>query len=145
MPLLRAVLDANVLTSALIRPQGPPGQIMALLLKEQAFELIVSDAILAELRGCLTYPRVRKYLTATDAELDLWVTGLGVVADVVTGERVLSVVEADPDDDKYLAAAIEGRADYVVSGDKHLLDIRVYEEIRIIPPRLFLTLIRKGK
>ena len=145
MPLLRAVLDANVLTSALIRPQGPPGQIMALLLKEQAFELIVSDAILAELRRCLTYPRVRKYLTATDAELDLWVTGLGVVADVVTGERMLSVVEADPDDDKYLAAAIEGRADYVVSGDKHLLDIRAYEEIRIIPPRLFLTIMRKGK
>ena len=145
MPLLRAVLDANVLTSALIRPQGPPGQIMALLLKEQAFELIVSEAILAELRRCLTYPRVRKYLTATDAELDLWVTGLGVVADVVTGEKALRVVEADPDDDKYLAAAIEGRADYVVSGDKHLLDIRAYEEIRIIPPRSFLTLIRKGK
>jgi predicted nucleic acid-binding protein len=84
-------------------------------------------------------------LTATDAELDLWMAGLGVVANVVPSERALRVVEADPDDDKYLAAAVEGRADYVVSGDKHLLDIKAYEEIRIIPPRLFLTLIRKGK
>jgi putative PIN family toxin of toxin-antitoxin system len=144
MPGLRAVLDANVLTSALIRPQGPPGQLLTLLFEEQAFELIVSDAILAELRRCLKYPRVRKYLTATEVELDLWVTALGLVADVVTGERALHVVADDPDDDKYLVAALEGRADYVVSGDRHLLDLRTYEEIQIIPPRQFLTILRKG-
>ena len=141
--MLRAVLDANVLTSALIRPQGPPGQIVSLLLEQQGFELIVSEAILAEFRHCLAYPRVRKYLTATDEDLDLWVTALGLVADVVKGERLLNIVADDPDDNKYLVAAVEGRADYLVSGDNHLLDIREYEGIRIITPRKFLTILKR--
>lgn len=139
--MLRAILDANVLASALIRPQGPPGQIVSLLFEEQAFELIVSEALLAELRRCLAYPRVRKYLTATDEELDLWVNALGLLADVVKGEKSWNVVVDDPDDDKYLAAAVEGRADYLVSGDRHLIDIREYEEIRIVTPRKFLIIL----
>ena len=142
--MLRAVLDANVLASALIRPQGPPGQIVSLLFEEQAFDLIVSEAILAELRRCLAYPRVRKYLTATNEELDVWVTALGLVADIVKGEKLLNVVADDPGDDKYLAAAVNGNADYLVSGDRHLLDIREYEGIRIVTPRRFLTILSEG-
>jgi len=59
---LRVVLDANVLASALTRPQGPPGQIVTRLLGDQTFALIVSTPILEELRRCLSYPRVRKYV-----------------------------------------------------------------------------------
>jgi putative PIN family toxin of toxin-antitoxin system len=140
---LGAVLDANVLASALIRPQGPPGRIVARLLEEQDFTLVISDAILAELRRCLSYPRVRKYITATDDELDLWVTALGLVADVVEGKMVVSAVSDDPDDNKYLAAALEGRAEFVVSGDAHLLDLQEYEEIRSVTPRAFLDLLKK--
>jgi putative PIN family toxin of toxin-antitoxin system len=140
---LRAVLDANVLASALIRPQGPPGQIVARLLEDQGFTLVISDAIFAELRRCFSYPRVRKYITATDEELDLWVTALGLVADVVEGKVVVSAVSDDPDDNKYLAAALEGRAEFVVSGDAHLLDLHEYEGIRILTPRAFLDLLQR--
>jgi putative PIN family toxin of toxin-antitoxin system len=141
---LRAVLDANVLTSALIRPQGPPGQIVSSLLEEQAFELVVSTEILAELRRCLSYPRVRKHLTATDEELDLWVTALGLLADMVKGVVHIAEITADPDDDKYIAAALEGRAGFVVSGDRHLLELQEYEGVRIVTPRMFLSMLRKG-
>lgn len=141
--MLRAVLDANVLASALIRPQGPPGRIVARLLEDQDFILVISDAILAELRRCLSYPRVRKYITATNNELDLWVTALGLLADVVEGRIVVSAVSDDPDDNKYLAAALEGRAEIVVSGDTHLLDLHEYEGIRIITPRAFLDLLKR--
>jgi predicted nucleic acid-binding protein len=48
------------------------------------------------------------------------VTALDLVTDAVTGERPGDVVADDANDDKYLAAAVEGRADYLVSGDKHL-------------------------
>jgi putative PIN family toxin of toxin-antitoxin system len=140
---LRAVLDANVLASALIRPQGPPGQLIARLLEDEDFTLVISDSIFAELRRCLSYPRVRKYITATDEELDLWVTALGLVADIVEGKVVVSAVSDDPDDNKYLAAALEGRAEFVVSGDAHLLDLHEYEGIRILTPRAFLDLLKR--
>jgi uncharacterized protein len=50
-------------------------------------------------------------------------------------------VAADPDDNKYLAAAVEGLADLVVSGDDHLLALKAYEGIRIVSAREFLTLL----
>jgi len=140
---LRAVLDANVLASALIRPQGPPGQIVTRFLEDHAFVLVVSAPILEELRRCLSYPRVRKYMTVTDEELDLWVTALGLIADSVEGAASLSAVVADPDDNKYLVAALEGRADFVVSGDRHLLDLGEYEGVRIITPRAFLPMLQQ--
>jgi predicted nucleic acid-binding protein len=50
---LRAVLDANIIISALIQPKGASGQILTRLLEASAFELIVSPAILTELRRSL--------------------------------------------------------------------------------------------
>ncbi len=142
--MLRAVLDANVLASALIRPQGPPGQIVTRLLTQQAFELVISEAILAELRRCLSYPRVRRYIAGTDEELEAWVVALGLIADCVEGKMYVSVVDADPDDNKYLAAALEGRADYVVSGDSHLRALKEYEGVRILTPRAFLKFLESS-
>jgi len=139
---VRAVLDANVVVSGLIRPQGPPGQILVRLLRDAAFELVASPAILGELRRSLRYPRVRKYLRLPQEELDLWVDALGAIAVVVEGEvsrRV--VVIADPADDIYIAAAAEGLADYIVSGDGHLLELVEHEGIQIVTPRAFLSLI----
>jgi putative PIN family toxin of toxin-antitoxin system len=82
---LRAVLDANVLISALIRPAGPPGRIVVRLLRDRAFELVASPATLDELRRSLRYPKVRKYLDLSVAEIDLWVVALRAVAVIVEG------------------------------------------------------------
>ena len=48
------------------------------------------------------------------------------------------MVFADPDDDKYLAPALEGRAEFIISGDLHLLELRVYQGIEIIKPADYL-------
>jgi hypothetical protein len=135
---VRAVLDANVVVSALIRPQGPPGQILLHLLRDGAFEPVASPAILEELRRSLRYPKVRKYLALPAEELDLWVDGLRAIAVMVEGRVSRHVVEADPSDDIYIAAASEGLADFIVSGDRHLLDLVAHEGIRIVTPREFL-------
>jgi predicted nucleic acid-binding protein len=60
---------------------------------------------------------------------------------LVRGEVSHRIVAADPADDIYLAAATDGLADYVVSGDRHLLDIRVHEGIPVVTPREFLDLL----
>jgi len=138
---VRAVLDANVVVSALIRPQGPPGQILVRLLRDSAFELIASPATLDELRRSLRYPRIRKYFRLPEEELDLWVDALGAIAVVVEGNVSRSVVTADPADDIYIAAAADGLADYIVSGDRHLMDLVQHGGIRIVTPRTFLTLL----
>jgi putative PIN family toxin of toxin-antitoxin system len=138
---LRAVLDANVFVSALIRPQGPPGRILASFLEGRAFELVVSASIFDELRRCLNYPQVRRRIAATDEELDLWVAALDLIVEPTEGAMEVRGVSEDPDDDQYLAAALEGRAQFIVSGDRHLLDLRTYEGVRIVTPREFLRLL----
>lgn len=136
--MLRAVLDANIIISALIQPKGASGQILASLLEINSFELVVSSAILAEIRRSLTYPKVRKYIKSSDADITLWVASLELIAHPVDGSLRIHAVAADPDDNKYIEAAVEGLAQFVVSGDKHLLSLKSYENIRIVTPRVFL-------
>lgn len=136
---MRAVLDANVFVSALIRPQGPPGQVLDRLIRESAFDLVASRATLAELRRSLGYPRVRKYLALSDRELDLWVQALAAIAILVEGRVTRRVVEADPADDIYIAAALEGLAEHIVTGDRHLLDLVEHDGLRVVTPREFLA------
>lgn len=138
---MRAVLDANVLVSALIRSEGPPGQILVRLLRDAAFELVGSSAIFDEFRRSLRYPRVRRHLSAAEEELDLWVDALRGVAVVVPGTVIRHVVVDDPADDIYIAAASDGLAESIVSGDRHLLDLQHHEGIRIVSPREFLRLL----
>ncbi len=138
--MLRAVLDANVIISALIQPKGASGQILTSLLDANSFELIVSPAILAELRRSLSYPKVRKYIKSSDEDLDLWVASIELIAQPVDGNIRIHAVAEDPDD-KYIEAAVEGLAQFVVTGDKHLLSLKSYENIRIVTPRVFRDLL----
>ena len=142
--MIRTVLDANVFASALINPAGTPGRIVAALLENRAFDLLISPPILEELRRILAYPRVRHRIRLSDAELERWLRLLPLRAIVVGVTTTESIVAADPDDDPYLLTAREGLADHVVSGDHHLLDLRLFEGIRILSPRQFLDSLQQG-
>jgi putative PIN family toxin of toxin-antitoxin system len=141
---LRAVLDANVDISAAIRPEGPPGQIIERFLRESAFELVVSPAIVDEVLRGLRYPKVARYIRP-EVDSEAWFTGIVLLADLVTGDYVLSGVSEDPDDDKYVAAAVEGRATHLVTGDPDLLSVREHAGIRIVNPRAFLEGLRGSR
>ena len=142
--MFRAVLDANVFASGFIRPQGPSGQILRRFVEEREFELVLSTPILAELRRVLFYPRLRKELAGTDEEIETRVAALGVLADLADGELDLKAVKKDPDDDKYIVAALIGRAGMIVSGDHHLLDLDEVQGVRIIKPRQFLEILKSS-
>jgi uncharacterized protein len=101
---------------------------------------VISPAICDEVLGALAYPKVRKSLKR-DVDPDLWFEDIALLARTVAGDHQVTRVSEDPDDDVYLAAAIQGRCQYVVSGDPHLLTIGEYESIRIVTPRAFLTLL----
>jgi uncharacterized protein len=137
---IRAVLDANVYVSAAVRPEGPPGLVIERFLRDSAFEIVMSQAIIDEVLRALAYPKVRKYVRP-GLDPELWFEDIVVLSHLMSGERELKGVSKDPDDDKYIAAAMEGRAGFVVAGDSDLLDVKEYEGIRIISPRAFLDLI----
>jgi len=137
---IRAVLDANVYGSAAVRPEGPPGQIIDRFLRGGAFEVILSKAIVEEVLRALGYPKVRKYIRP-GLDPELWFEDIVVLSHLVAGEHRVEGVSKDRDDDKYIAAAIEGRAVFVVAGDSDLLNLAEYVGIRIVSPRVFLNLL----
>ena len=123
------MLDTNVLVSALISGNGPPGRVLAAI-KQEGLTLITSAAQLDELRNVLGRERLRPWIRSEEAP-DL-IRNLEAVGEVV---RDLPDVNAspDPDDNPILATAIAGRADLIVSGDKkHMLALGHIRGIPIV-------------
>jgi putative PIN family toxin of toxin-antitoxin system len=139
----RAVLDANVLVSAILSPHGAPAQVL-LACRAQAFDLLISPASLDELDRVLRYPKLARRHGWSKSERRAFLFSLAAFSIPTPGNLTVRVVEDDPDDDRYLACATEGGADYIVSGDRHLLEIREYQGIPILTPRAFLTILGEG-
>ena len=127
---VRIVLDTNILVSALISRDGPPGQVLADV-KRGRLRLVTSTEQIAELRRVLHRPHLRRYIPLAAAD-DL-LRNVEAVGEVVTDLPDLDV-SPDPDDNLILAAAaVAGRADLVVSGDKkHMLALGEVEGIPIV-------------
>ncbi len=103
--------------------------------------MVVSPAVVDEVLRVLEYPKVRKLVRGAATGPELWFEDVVVLADMVAGELRVSDVCDDPDDDKYVAAALEGRAGCVVTGDLRFLPLHDYEGVRIVTPRAFLDLL----
>ena len=139
--MIRVVLETNLFVSALLKPDSNPDRIITLVREEKVL-LLISDAICDEITKVLYYPKIRKRLAASDEELLNFVKLLRTVAIVTPGSLNLPPLAADPDDTKYLICAVEGRADYIVSGDHHLTDLVIYQGIRVVTPAEFILIDR---
>ena len=130
---MNVVLDTNVVVSGLFFG-GVPGQILSAW-SAGAYTIVVSPPILDE------YRRVGLELAKGRASLvqavEALLTLLTVHATLVNPPPLNAPVSADRDDDKFLAAALAGRAAVVVSGDKHLLHVSGWLEIEVLKPRAF--------
>ena len=133
----RAVLDTNVLVSALISPGGGSARLL-LELRSGAFELISSPPLLLELREVLRRDKFRRYVS--EAEADAFVELIrseGVLrADPAPSKEPFS---ADPDDEYLIDLARDAQADALVTGDAHLLELRAI--IPAMTPAEFLELL----
>ena len=142
--MLRVVLDANLFISALIRPEGPPGRVVLLLsVDPPPFKLVLSQALADEIHAVLKYPHVRKCLRAADIDPNDWFNNYELLADFVEPASVNGIAP-DPDDDKVLAAALGGQAEFIVTGDRGLLGVGVYQGIRIVSPAMFIDNVLKN-
>lgn len=130
---MRAVLDTNVLISGVIAT-GVPYEVMVRGF-EGEYQIVVSVATLAEFRDTLAkYP---DRFGLADEEIQREVETVRYFAEFVDPDVDVEAVEDDPDDDKFLEAAVAGDVEYVVSGDQHLLELDTYRGINIVDPRSF--------
>jgi uncharacterized protein len=99
----------------------------------------IDTAIIAEVNAVLQYPHLRKKYHLSDEEINLTITLLEHDALLVAGEAgVAGSIPADPKDEMFLACALGGGADVIVTGDHRLLDLGVFRDIPIINVRQFL-------
>lgn len=138
-----AVLDTNVLISAAFRiPDSTPGQILQTL-RSQAFILVTSPQIIEEIEEVINRERIIKRTRMSSYERQKFINDLIDISRVVSGADTVQIVKDDPDDDKFIIAAIEGNADYIISGDHHLLDLEKYNGITVLSPAKFLAILKK--
>lgn len=130
---MRVVLDANVLVSAAISQAGPPRQIVSAWVDER-FELIASPALLVELHDVLARPKFRRWISIELA--NEFIAGIAEAAVIVDDPAELPGLSPDPDDDYLIALARTAKADYLVSGDHHLLDLEDCDP-PVLTPRQF--------
>jgi len=131
------VLDTNILVSALVFG-GPPREILNMIIAG-AVNCSLSLPILDELQDVLQRP---KFGFSPQQAMGI-AEDLSTLCAIVNPLEQISVIGADPDDDRILECALEARARIIISGDAHLLDLRAYEGIRIMNPSEFLQMVRE--
>jgi putative PIN family toxin of toxin-antitoxin system len=123
--LVRIVLDSNILISALFWEGNERTLLERCRLGEHTS--ITSEPILTEIETVL-----RKKFQVPDDRIYAFIRSLIVMSDMVFISGSLSIIEDDPKDNMVLETAIMGKAEYIVSGDKHLLKVKQYSNVRII-------------
>lgn len=145
--LQRAVLDTNLVVRVLISPLGVTSRLLAAL-TEQAFRLVTSEPLLAELVEVLQLPRLQKYASFSAQDLRRIVGVLRRMALVVPGHyQGLDKVPSDFKDNIVVGCALESEAEYIVTDDRRdLLPLKVircagYRPVQIVSPLAFLRLL----
>jgi uncharacterized protein len=141
--MLKAVLDTSILVGAFLRQSGINAEILDAA--ENQYHLYLSEEILEETgRGLLTYARIRKKYHYTDEEVEEYLETLILTAtQVVKRLPKIGGIVHDPKDNHILACGLKSKADYIVSKDDHLKDLKEYKGIKILSSQEFLEVLRE--
>jgi len=133
--MVRVVVDTNVLVSALIH-HGKPRRVVLKLLQQHT--VILSPQILAELADVLA----RGKFLVKSSQVDRYLSVLARKSKMVSPEPRFRVVAQDPDDDIVLWTSSAGKADYIVTGDRHLLSLKEFKNTEIVNVSQLLDILR---
>lgn len=138
---LIAVFDTNALLPLLV---GKTRRAMFLqhAWQERRFLLVTTPSILEELSRVMRYPRVRQQLSLTDADVGAALANLHRRSCNLPGVyEGITAVRDDPSDNVFLACALESAADYLVTQDPHLLNLKYYHGTQIVSLDLFVSIL----
>ena len=130
--MLRVVLDTNVLISAILFG-GKPRKILEKAIRGE-IRLCLSEPILEELKGVLQ----RSKFDYSPEMIQIILTELTGVSDFVNPSKTIDVVLEDPEDNRILECAEEAEANYIITGDFHLLKLSRYRNIEVVNAVAFL-------
>jgi len=132
---MRVVFDTNIIISGLLF--SGKQRILLSHVIEHAFELIISHPIIEEINDviCRDKFKVKRELSI------ITVAELIELAKLVYPTSKVNIVKSDPDDNIIIECAIEGKAQYIITGDSDLLNIQSHEDIRIVDTNTFLSIL----
>lgn len=135
--MIRAVFDTNQFVSSLIAMSGVQAKLLRTW-RDGRFELVSSPLIIDEIQRVLNYPKIRRRYGLNPQQISFMVALIAEYATIVKGDTPLDIIRDDPPDNAILACALEAEAHYIVSGDRHLLSLSVFQGIPIVTGRRFL-------
>ncbi len=136
--MLRAVIDTNVFISGLLK--GPSSRSIIEALQVYKFLLIISPEALDELIGVIARPKFHNLFTSETAEK--LIETIKSQAILVKPKHKLDIIPENPEDNRFLEITTEEKVDIIVSGDRHLLSLKKFRNIPIIPPSEFLKILK---
>ncbi|MBN1694508.1 putative toxin-antitoxin system toxin component, PIN family [candidate division WOR-3 bacterium] len=130
--MFKVVFDTNVLISAILFG-GSPRKCLELAI-EGEIELYISKEIISEIEGVLA----REKFNIAEENIRYIISSLDSIAELVSPKIKLDIIKKDPQDNTLLECAIESEADFIISGDAHLLELSEFRKIKILKPADFL-------
>jgi len=128
---VRLVLDTNTIVSGLLW-KGPPHAVLMAARERNDISLYSSPRLLAELANVLARKKLSTAVVASTRSPEVLLQRYLQVARVVVPAVIAPVIRTDPDDDHVLACALAAKADLIVSGDSHLLNLKTYQGIPVV-------------
>jgi putative PIN family toxin of toxin-antitoxin system len=132
--MVKVVIDTNVFISAFYLPESRPANVVLLARRKTILNLI-SPQILKEVERI-----IKKKLLWDNSKTQSAVRRIKNFSEEVRPQERLAIIADDPDN-RILECAVAGQADFIISGDHHLIDLENYQGIKIINPARFLELI----
>ena len=132
---LQVVLDTNVLVSGVLW-RGVPFELLRWAEKDSLI-IYTSLEILAEIHRVLNYPKFQQYIDNQQVSPGELFAKIVSLCTIIQADQVVKGVCSDADDEKFLSCALAANVKVLVSGDRHLLDLKQYQSVRILTAREF--------
>lgn len=137
--MLKVVIDTNIFVSGVLVEKGNPSLVIKTWKRTQKYQLFITEEITQEIL------KVMQRLNVNTDIIGDWDRTIRKNAISIVPTRKIEAIKEDPSDNKFLECAIEARADYIVTGDKHLKKLNEFEGIKIVDPRKFLDILARYK
>ena len=138
--MLKAVVDTNVVISGTILSRGNPYEILEAWRRSE-FIMVLSPEIISEIEGVLRRPKIFKKYGLTESLVARLIDAFNSETLVIQPPVINPVRDIEPPDLKFLACADAGAADYLVTGDQTLLNLKTHKLARIVSPGVFIGLL----
>ena len=141
--MIRIVIDTNIFVRYLIRPSAVIKELLEVRWLTDQVQVVTAPELIAEVTEVLRRPKIQAYIKPQEAQVIL--DTIRRKADLLPPLGPVPPYTRDPKDDKFVACALLGNAQYLVSVDEDILVLQQVEGVRMVTPYAFLLLLDSNK